>query len=863
MKKIIILILSFLFIFTANAWKEEIEECIDDTDINIDSSRVLKSLSDEDRLTFVYCLVNEYTWKNVDNEEELIESGKKKAVDVASREELKLLEWQKALLKKDGKELWRDKRQKLAELKAWMDCWGKIKKWTETNIVACISDSRKNAFEDYENSGWFGWGWRMMSSLATRFKNWSLFSFWEVARSASFGYVKFDSFPEFPSLGEKGLFWNDSLYGLVNSMSLIAMIFAILFVFLRMWVNRDSDWLFAFLVKLSFAVWLVVFFPYLYSKLPYVLSLMEDLLINWVSSVPWVDQNMIEAWIKLNIMEEWVFTSTTAFSWFVWLINLFILLIVGLIIVVRNLFILVVITLFPLTAVWFILWIFKENNIFDSNDVSSKFSRYSSFAIFWVISMLLSVAVSIFAFKLVSIAMATIPSLFWDEWESMLEAVSRFSWDALLYFIILIVILAFTFKKLHKYLFNVVSNFFIGILFPQARASLNSWDFYDRVWESYMNIKTDAKEKLRWNEELRNAINNSPVIKDIGAKKIQLEQKLWREIRMPQVVSKNTKAIRSGVSLVWNMAMWSVGLSSWVTHQERLAGALSRKEKAVKELESIKWSSVHEVRKAYKLQKRVEAIDNEIKEDNQRYFDIRDWLMESVPEKAPSALKDFIDKKKAENNILKKSVMQWWENDLIKEREKMVSDINDDWAWIARAEVLKKELSKKTQTKKDEVQEELKKSEWAKEVIEWTEGMEATKEYLNREIDNNRKALGILSGSDSRSVRGADNSSHWSVPAPWVVSNGSSVKSRKSSKKPSNEVLEKRVEVSKPTKEDEKKFKDWYYSKAGDYDYSDIEDNPIYKKVYNKLVEEAWSEDLIDLLELDTKLTEAWTKISS
>ena len=66
-KNIFLLFLIYIAtIWVSFAWWEE-QRCISSTNINIKSETVLKRLSDDDRLRFVYCLVDEYEWENVEN----------------------------------------------------------------------------------------------------------------------------------------------------------------------------------------------------------------------------------------------------------------------------------------------------------------------------------------------------------------------------------------------------------------------------------------------------------------------------------------------------------------------------------------------------------------------------------------------------------------------------------------------------------------------------------------------------------------------------------------------------------------------------------------------------------------------------
>jgi len=121
--KSLLLSIFLLFIITGTSFASVEEDCIKDTNINVKSSNVLKTLTKDQRLKFVYCLFDEKYGGSPKNEEELIKDADSiNEINYVSSEELKLLLKKSDIYKKENKDLGYFDRKAIIELKSDLDC---------------------------------------------------------------------------------------------------------------------------------------------------------------------------------------------------------------------------------------------------------------------------------------------------------------------------------------------------------------------------------------------------------------------------------------------------------------------------------------------------------------------------------------------------------------------------------------------------------------------------------------------------------------------------------------------------------------------------------------------------------------------
>jgi hypothetical protein len=506
---ILIILISFSSVSAFFGKKQTPEEkCIEYTDVDVSQDSIVKFLSDTDRLKYVYCITWVLEWNSTSTYEtrkDLIEDAEwMDAHVIASREEKTLLDRKKELLEVDKKKLSYWEIKLLVELWTWIDCSWKVKPWEWTDIITCTRDLRMYEYSlTEEDDSMFWWIWTTIDVYKAWIVNGFLFFMSYLTSQTAFGYVKFDQLPDLPYEAVSDMFDTTTVYWIINSFALMLLGFTILYYFLKVWTWRDWDSHKLFLIKVWIILMFVAFFPLLYKWLQSLLVWFQSSLIDSVNWLIDIDSKSVIDWIRMDVFDIWWLTTLT--WWFIFILfNIVLLIIISFIVVIRDIFLLFLLNVFFLTAVWFLWWSLKQDNIFEWGGMWNKITKKLVLWMFWIISAFVTAILTIFIFQVLTVMLATIPSIE-VAWLSIVWNLSSFSIDAFIYLLLLVWILFFWRNFLIKWVYAVVSDFLMDIFFPQSK-----WDgWYGAFWKEMSDWYSEVK---MWLEDLK---QNNAVFKDV------------------------------------------------------------------------------------------------------------------------------------------------------------------------------------------------------------------------------------------------------------------------------------------------------------------------------------------------------------
>ncbi len=895
---ILILALMFMFSWTSFALSEAEEECVDTTDIDIWSNSVIRSLSEEDRLLFVYCLVDEINDNvNAESEKELIEDGEQEDIDLASSEELKLLLKKKNLLNQDWKELSYSEKKKIVELRSGLNCSWKIKPGETNNIITCIKDPRKQAFKEYQKDDSTLWAmWRWVDNFWTGLVNGILFAFSEFVSNSSFGYSKFDELPDLPYENLGWMFDTTTLYWLINSFALAVLGFIILYHFFKVWALRGWDDHKLFLLKVWFTILFIVLFPFLYWGLQSVLMSFETSLIDATSGLSSLDQTNVVEWIRMDVFNLWALTSITLWTVLFFIPNVLLLLWISLIIYIRDMFLLVLLNVFFLSAVWFLWGTLKKENIFEWNTVSAKMTKFSVYAMFWIIALFITVVITIFIFKFITVIWATIPSIETNG-VSFVWNLSNFSIDAFVYLLSLILIIFFGKKTLLKSVFNGVSNFLTWIFFPWSQGL--SWysDMVTNVKDSYADIKME-RDNLVENNPIFKSVTNT--VSPLVDKTTELAQKSEFITNSSSILNEKQQKIRETLKPLKNTAKKVISFASawyvqnrgdlskvmkawitattwiWETHVTQLWNIdearsdfkreLRRREESLNKLDENDPNNSKEIKK---IKTRIKNINIELLKLDEEEFKISWTETDKVRYTHDKNLKKLeddqkttqeeIDEKKKEINQNKEDLSKL---DLDKDNN-LVKDIKDK-NMLLWEEVKNLEKTKIVQKNLKSIEEEIKQKEidnienrdiW--DIIKIPDILKKSENKSDKKQKDKEEELIVEDGnkniSEDSSGSETDSNSTKNNVDFWVLNKAEPSKYQKLSE----DVMGK-ISFGKKKYEMREQVED-FISKSRAYQNNFDEKifawNTIFNYLYNKEVKRAWWEEFIDLDYINNDIT--------
>jgi len=889
-KNIFLLFLIYIAtIWVSFAWWEE-QRCISSTNINIKSETVLKRLSDDDRLRFVYCLVDEYEWENVENEEDIIESDEQSVVDRASSEERKILLAKRSVLQKENKDLWYWERQTLVEINTWLDCGWKLRPGESNNIVTCIKDPRKQAFKMYQlDDSKLWWVKRWFNSVMVSIVNGILFAFSEFVSNSAFGYAKFDELPNIPYENIGSMFDVTTLYGMINSFSLAILWFVILYYFLKTGTGRWWDDYKLFVMKVLFVLVFVLFFSFLYKGLQSSITLFETSLIDSTSKLTSLDQTNVIDGIRMDTFQLGALTSVTLWTIIFFIPNVIALLFISILIYMRDIFLITLLNVFFLSAVWFLWGTLKKGNVFEGTSVSAKLTKFSVYAMFWMISLFITVVSIIFLFKFITVIWASIPSIE-TEGVSLVGNINNFSIDAFIYLLLLIGVIIFWKKFLIKVIFNGVSNFLTDLFFPEAK------------WVGWYNdLVSESKD---WYNEVKMSIEdlkeNNPIFKDVKSKVAPVIDKTSELVKKNEYVKsttefldkkqqwirdslrpiKNTAKIISWVATwgfiterkdIWKVIKaWITATTGvWATYLTSTDEYFDKVEEINTEIQKLQSERAPLDEKALKDKPRITKIDTYIKKLKRDKRDLEKEAKHSLNKNDYERVKTITSKINKLNNRLEK----------IDAKEGSLSNKNQTKEIGENINKLKKEkeeLEAKLDTQEsydrlEEIKEDFQELQSERASLDNTSmknkpkirEIEANMKKLEKDKDSIEKKLeevSLDSKSDGEWIKEVDD---WDINIPDSLlkdkKTNISNKDIKEEKEitDSEDILDKDMKENRESvssdkeqdflKEEIEEFKDKYNSYKETYDEKVFWKNPIFKHLYEKEIKRAGGEDFIDI----------------
>lgn len=155
-------------------------------------------------------------------------------------------------------------------------------------------------------------------------------------------------------------------------------------------------------------------------------------------------------------------------SWFIFtVINVFLLLVISIVILIRNYFLYFIGYLFFPLSLGLLAAAVRGGDFMEGSRFQDKANRFMVHGLYYSISAFVSVVISVFLFKAGTVVMSTIPAPENSEIK-MVEALSSFSLSAFFYLLFLGFVIWLWKYKIHPAVGALVAKFFNRVFFPDA-----------------------------------------------------------------------------------------------------------------------------------------------------------------------------------------------------------------------------------------------------------------------------------------------------------------------------------------------------------------------------------------------------------
>ena len=615
--KYILLISIFLLCFSEQSFSyTKVSNIANKCREEIYDSNSFSNINKETRKALAYCNAgvryeddwDEFFKQDTTSQEKLFKQDDINVVKYVSVTEHYILKKKKS--EKGELGLWEARR--MVEIEASDNCG-----WLQDDsIILCVEDDLIAAYKEYvKNPGTLWAPSRKISSIWVWFKNWFIWILAWLTSAVNFSDGTIDELPEIPYKTLKDIYDTDTIFWIINAFACWVLAIILLLALFKKWIGIDKERFRVFLLKFILLLLFLIAFPYIYEYLRESIEKFEQALTDSISKVPGLNYDLIWKWIKLEMFSNEGITSLTILSIPIVLINSVLLFLISIIISIRDIFLVVTLNIVFLASIWLMLGNMSEKDIFSDKWALSKFSKFLTKWMFYILAVFVASLWIIFVLKSISIFFWIIPSMTLSWWQKMIDWITSSGIDALLYVILIFFVIYKLYIPFIKWSYEIISNFFIRLFFSDNTDGSYT-TFTTDIAHWYKEVKHSIRENLEENSFLK-------WVKDKVEKKVEQSSNNSKVFKKSiEWLDKVVSTTRKWFSIWWSLAANTIWAPLWIrknvtlTSKDRLkedyTEQLSEIERAREELKEVSGSKeLKDIERKNTLDKRLKRLEKE------------------------------------------------------------------------------------------------------------------------------------------------------------------------------------------------------------------------------------------------------------